>query len=82
MASKRKFYVNRYLVTLLSEEPLPDAMSLSSIAYEMNEGDCVGEVEQLRCKKVSSKQIVKQLEEVGSDPAFFQLDEEGNDLDE
>ena len=81
MTSKRKFYVTKYVVTLLSEEPLKSAMSLEEVAYAMNEGECSGEVEAFPAKKVGAKKMAKLLQAQGSDPEFFHIDEEGNDTE-
>jgi len=79
--SNRKFYKVTYKVTLLSEEPLPDTMDLAGIAYQMDEGECVGQVEQLPTKTVNALQVVGLLEDLGSEGSFFRLDNKGCDTD-
>jgi hypothetical protein len=81
-ASERKFYQTEYRITVLSEEPLDDPISLEDIIYEISEGHCLGRVDRERAEEISSKRCAQQCEWAGSDAGFFELDEEGNDFDE
>jgi len=78
--TERKFYRTIFTVEVLSEEE-PEAVGLETLNYQITEGDWSGRVEKGRSKKVSGKVMAKLLENQGSDPAFFCLDENGNDAD-
>lgn len=80
MASKRKFYRTVFTVEVLSEEPLPD-MSLDEIAYEITEGGSSGDLTRSKSETVDAKKMAKLLMKQGSDPEFFQIDEDGNDIE-
>jgi hypothetical protein len=82
MTSARKFYKTEIRVVLLSEEPLPDCMDLETAQYLMTEGHCSGVVEQDAGEEVTGPDMARMLKAQGSDPDFFSLDEEGNDVDE
>lgn len=81
MPSNRKFYRAVFHYEVLSEEPIED-MSLEDIDYECRDGHCsgafFGEVDRT---ELTGPEMAKALQTQGSDPEFFQLDEEGNDLD-
>jgi len=80
--AKRKFFKTVLKVEILSEnKPIDDTLSLSEIAYEITEGGCSGKVETEMAVKLSGKEMAQALQAQASDPEFFQLDEEGNDLE-
>lgn len=81
MPSDRKFYKTVVTVTVLSEEPLCRGTDLKDIAHQIIEGDWSGEVDVGNSKEVTASEVAKLLEEQGSDPGFFRLDSEGNDVD-
>ena len=82
MASERKFYKTRFVLEVLSEEPIP-SMSLSSLEYEMNEGEYVGgQIEIVESKELTAAEMVNALYDFGSDPSFCRLDDDGNDCDD
>ncbi len=74
----RKFYVTDISLRVLSEGPLGD-ISLKQIVYEIDEGDCVGATRNRKEREVSGKVMARLLEELGSEPGFFQLDSNGKD---
>ena len=80
----RKFYRNVVQIVVLTEdEPLGGGVpTLSSIEYEINYGDCVGGELSIDSKQISSKQVADALYDLGSEPGFFQLDDDGNSVDE
>jgi len=58
-------------------------MSLTDIDEAINNGDCSGRVTTIVDNEVKTgKEMAKLLKAQGSDPEFFQLDDEGNDLSE
>lgn len=77
--TSRKFYKSTMQITVLSEEPF-HWESLADIDYEITYGECTGAVEDLRSNEVlNGTEVAKELTSVGSEPGFFQLDENGND---
>jgi len=79
-ASKRKFYVTDLYVRVLSEEPIGER-TLGNIAENMDGGDLVGHWGTKTEKVISSKQVAKIIDDLGSDPSFFSLDENGDDTE-
>lgn len=77
--SKRKFYVTKFTVTVLSEQPIGDCLELRTIDSLITEGDCSGAVEQHQSKVVGGKKMAALLLEQQSDPGFFGLTEDGKD---
>lgn len=75
----RKFYKTTFTIEVLSEEPLGDELTLSQIDYAITEGPCVGFTLLNRQEELTSKQMADALYEAGSDPGFFQLDDDGNE---
>ena len=82
MTSKRKFYQTTYNVKLLTEEPMPDEVSLADIAHAMTDGDASGVFDQEDVTELDGPAAAAALQAQGSDPGFFRLDEDGNDLEE
>lgn len=82
MASKRKFYVTEFKITVLSEEPLDDKFGPHVVAQKIMFGDWCGKTKQSKSIKINSVDAVKKLNEMNSDPSFFGLDESGNDSDD
>jgi len=80
--TKRKFYRTVVQIEILSEEPY-EGSDLASIMYDITEGHCSGEVENIaRNEEKNGKEMADLLIAQRSDPEFFQLDEEGNDTEE
>ncbi len=67
-------------VTVLSEEEY-DPISLVGVAYDIGEGDHSGEWHVTQSTRLTGQQMAKELQEQGSDPEFFQIDEEVIPLD-
>lgn len=83
MPSRRKFYRTTFLVTVLSEEPGCSDCSLKDLAEEMDNGPLVGTVETTEEDVVlDGPATARLLIKMNSDPAFFQLDPDGNDTDD
>jgi hypothetical protein len=80
--TKRKFYKTTFSWVVLSEEPLAADLSPEEIRHMTMEGDCSGDFERVSEKVLNGKQAAKALQEQASDPEFFQIDENGNDLKE
>ncbi len=77
----KKFYKTVITVEVLSESPYKET-NLETIAFDIKDGECSGNVNITSEEELTSKQMVDALKNQGSDTEFFNLDEEGNDLDE
>lgn len=71
----RKFYLTRITIEVLSEEPIDD-LDMEQISYEVDEGSCVGSGLKFDTTEINEQQVRDRLADFGSDPAFFDLDEE------
>ena len=78
----RTFYVNTITIRVLSEDEPYDFASYEDLAYDVTEGHFVGIVEGIESTEVASKQMVDALYSVGSQPEFFQLDDDGNEVED
>ena len=78
--SKRTFYRTVIQVVVLSENPYNET-DLEQIAYDIKEGDQSGQVTITSAnEEMNSKTAVALLKEQGSEPSFFMLDDQGNDI--
>jgi len=82
MTSKRRFYRHVYSVEVLSEEPLPENIDLDSLHYQITEGECSGIRLGMTTETVDGPTMAKLLQGQGSDPEFFSLDADGNDVED
>ena len=80
--TERKFYRTTITVTVLSEEPIPSELNLQELAYEMDEGEYVGFYPTTNIEELDGKQMAEALVKAGSEPEFFQLNDNGDDLDD
>lgn len=81
--TKRKFYRSTVVVTVLHEEEglLNQMTELGEIADLIEAGDCSGAWSVKKEETLNGKQIAKALLEQKSDPEFFRITEEGNDVE-
>lgn len=79
--SDRKFYKTIVTFVVLSEEPI-EGMDLGAISYESDNGDIVRGDLEYDTTEISGITAAEMLYEVGSDPGFFQLDDNGNDSED
>jgi hypothetical protein len=82
MATKKKLYHKRIVVEVLSEEPIPDSMTLADLEREYTNGEYVGCTETKKNQIVTGRKAAKMVMEMGSDPAFFMMNEFGNEIEE
>lgn len=83
MTKRRKFFRNIVTVEVLSEdEPLQDGLSLAAIEESFTTGDCSAGAVNISVTEISGAEAAEGLMAQGSDPEFFRLDEDGNDLSE
>jgi len=80
--TKRKFYMTKVVVTVLSEEELNPSLNLEQLHYAITEGECSGQTEIMTPKIINGKQAAKALLNQASDPSFFRLTKDGEDTEE
>lgn len=79
--TERKFYRQVVTVEILSEELKDFDNDLEAIAAAITDGDCSGVVSVEVSDEVDGLAMARLLAAQGSDPGFFMLDEEGNDVE-
>lgn len=83
MADKRKFYKRVFKFEVLSEEPLNGDYDLSELDAMTDTGDCVGRfLDDDGNETLDGKAMAAALYEAGSEPGFFNLDDDGLNLDD
>lgn len=81
--AKKKIYKSVLKVAILSEEPLNDCLSLSDIDWQITNGDWSGAQEwDVHNTELVGKEAADATLHQGSDPEFFMMDEEGNEIEE
>lgn len=81
MPSERVFYKTKFSFEVLSEAPIYDG-ELTDILHDCIHGDfSMGAVKREQ-QELDGPAAAKALEDQGSDPEFFQLTPEGDDLDD
>lgn len=78
--STRKFYRTVITVEVLSEEPLDPTVSLADVESAITDGDCSGDVKFTASETLTGPQTADALMKQGSDPEFFRLTENGEDV--
>ena len=81
MVSKRKFYKTMVQYEVLSEEPI-EQVDLDRLKYEITEGRWSGRLYTLQSTELNGLQAAMALENQGSDPEFFNLDINGDDVED
>ena len=82
MVTDRKFYKTIFSVEVLSENPIEQIVDLDDLNYMITDGDCSGDIDSEGSEEIDGATAAKLLIKQGSDPGFFQLDDNGNDLTE
>lgn len=81
MTNTKKYYKTVIQMEVLSEEPIGDA-DMQTILHQTTDGDWSGKNTTIvQDEALSGKQMADALREQGSDPEFFQLDEDGNEIE-
>jgi hypothetical protein len=81
--AKKVLYRSVIQYEVLSEEPIPDGMDLEEIIAECYDGEYSGKSEIIVSNKpIVGKRAVKFVEKQGSDVEFFNMDANGNELEE
>jgi len=78
----RKFHKTVFTFEVLSEEPINDPVSLDTLDYQTTEGHWSGRFLDTTRKVLDGPAAAKALMEQGSDPEFFRLSNEGEDLED
>lgn len=73
----RAYFETILQVKVLSEDTPAEGMSLEAIFEAITDGDCVGEVAHVTSRQISAQTAVRRLTEMGSEPGFFRLDDNG-----
>jgi len=82
---QKKIYRTVIQYEILSDEPINDrSLDLETIQYECSEGHWSGRGLEtvISDEELTGKAAVEAIKDQGSDPEFFLMDDEGNDLDE
>jgi hypothetical protein len=80
---KKKIYRTIVKFVVLSEEEIPENMDIDSILEECDSGEYIkGEQSIGKPRPLVGKTAVIQIEKAGSSSEFFNMDSQGNDLDE
>ncbi len=78
--TKRKFYVTVIEVKVLSEEPY-EFNGLADLAADIDTGPCSGKSTIKSTKIINGNEAANMLRNQSSDPAFFNLDLYGDDVE-
>lgn len=79
--STRKFYRTTFKVVVLSEDRSTENLGLLAISQATDDGDCVGDLSVDTIEELTGPDAATALHELGSEPGFFMLDNDGNDVD-
>ena len=82
---EKKIYKTIVQVEILSQEPLNDDFcnDLSGIAYEIVQGDLSGIVDtKVMNQELIGEEAIKEIINQGSDPEFFMMDKNGNEIED
>jgi len=77
--TKRIFYKTKIVIEILSEEP-QSVNSLADIEYDITEGNNSGSWNVVETMELNGLACANELKSQGTDPEFFQIDDDGNDL--
>jgi len=81
MTKKKKIYRTMVLLTVLSDYPLPEGMSLEELDANCADGDFTGKTDfQEVNREFEGQDAADAVFKIGSSPDFFQMDENGNEL--
>lgn len=77
MAKKAKFYKTLIVLEILSEDMIPDDITIGDIIRECHDGAYSGVTISTDVKFLNGKQMANALLKQGSDPSFFNLTKDG-----
>jgi hypothetical protein len=80
--AKKKIYRTVIHMTVLSEEPLPEGISIEEIEANCSDGDFCGKTDYLKINEVlEGREAAVAIGDTGYDPEVFQMDKDGNELE-
>lgn len=79
--TNRKFYKKVYRIEVLSENRIPDGMELPDVLQEAEVGDYSADIQEDAEIVLNGEDAAKELEKQGSDPGFFNLTPDGDDVE-
>jgi len=79
---KKPIYKTIITLVVLSEDEIPEDMSLGDIMYECDEGAFIGGGIDKTHTVLKGEAAVAEIKKAGSTPDFFQMDDEGNEIEE
>jgi hypothetical protein len=80
--TSRKFFKTTFTVTVLHEESVYTPDDLNVVHQDITDGDYCGTFEQHNTIEIDGKQAASELVRMASDPYWFNLDEDGNDVEQ
>lgn len=79
---KKKIYKSTIVFQVLSDEPISPIMQLIDIVHEADFGDFSGRIKKSTMNvPIVGKNALNLVKSQGSDPMFFQMDENGNEIE-
>jgi hypothetical protein len=82
MTDEPKYYRTKFTFFVLSEGSPVNDMDLADLARECDQGDCVGSTLHAEVEEITGREAAAALYEVGSEPGFFNLDDNGEPVDD
>ena len=81
--AKRKIYRTVIMLTVLSDRPLQEGMSIGDIDAECEDGDFTGKTDWQEVNtELEGEEAANAVRSTGSSTGFFLMDEDGNELNE
>lgn len=77
-----RYYRTTFTFVVLSEEPIPENMTLSIVVRECEEGAYVGQGPDHEVEVLDAKAMAQALRAAGSTPDFFDLEDSDEEEDE
>ena len=79
---KRKFYKTVIQIEILTEDLPYESGDLYDMASDTDTGECVGITRILRWDELTGRQMAAALYTAGSEPGFFRLDGQGQEIED
>jgi len=79
-SNSRKFFKQVIVVTVLSEDVPLEWDDLRDLHYAIDQGDYVGQTDEVSCQELTPKEAAGALYKLGSEASFFQLTDDGESL--
>lgn len=80
--AKKKIYRTVIQIEVLSEDPIPGDMTLDQVEEECNTGSFSGVHDFIKInEEIEGEEAAKAVRAQGSSPDFFQMDENGDEIE-